>query len=172
MRMHMVILMQPDLDKAVAFYLEMGLKIAFHVPGKWAELLLEDGVKIGLCPMDPSKPAGRSRAKDEVAERRTGAVFHVADVAKMYEDLRDKITFIHEPVTKPHGVMVSCKDPGGNIIDLYQPTPELLEKVMKAHDAHVASHKNDANGVAKGCQKPGGCACAARRAKSEPVART
>lgn len=115
----MIILMQQDIAKAVEFYQNLGLKLLFHLRDKWAEFDL-GGVKIGLCP-----------TAAPVIERRAGAVFEVADVQAFYEEHKDSGMFLAAPTQALHGVMVSFKDPGGNIIDLYQPTPERVKELVK-----------------------------------------
>lgn len=116
----MLIIMEPDIEKAVAFYQLLGFPLAFHLKGKWAELTI-DGVKLGLCPTDQPLP-----------DRHTGIILQVADVRKAYQELSTAgVTFIREPFEAVHGIMTSIKDPGGNIIDLYQPTPEKVQEVVQ-----------------------------------------
>jgi catechol 2,3-dioxygenase-like lactoylglutathione lyase family enzyme len=116
----MIILLQKDLEKAITFYQKLGLKLIFQLPNKWAEFTIGP-IKLGLCPV----------RSDHVKTTRTGIVFTVDDLVKFYEDYNNEIMFVNEPVTKAHGIMVSIKDPSGNIIDLYQPTPEKLDQAMK-----------------------------------------
>jgi len=113
----MLILMQPDLEAAVQFYEELGLTKKFHLQGKWAEFDLK-GTSLGLCPID---------AKD-LPDRRTGFVLEVEDLKALYEELVEQVKFMSEPVEAIHGLMVSFRDPGGNVIDLYQPTPEKVKE--------------------------------------------
>ena len=110
----MLILMQSDIAKAVQHYQKLGLKLIFHLKDKWAEFELGT-TKIGLCPT--SNPQ----------EGHTGIVLEVDDLNAAYNAFKQEgITFINEPIEAVHGIMVSMKDPGGNIIDLYQPTPEKV----------------------------------------------
>lgn len=111
----MVILMESDLPAAVDFYQCLGLHLLFHIKNQWAELELQS-VKIGLCPTPKAE------------EVRTGLVFEVEDLLAVYTELKDKICFLHEPKQAVHGIMVSVKDPGGNIVDLYQPTPQKIHE--------------------------------------------
>lgn len=125
-KLGMVIFMQQDLAKAVEFYQKLGLKLNFHLPDRWAEFDL-GCVKLGLCPME--------QAQDNV---RTGVVFEVVEdlIALHAKLVAEGITFVNEPVTAPHGVMIGVKDPGGNVFDLYQPTPEKMKEfVEKTKDA-------------------------------------
>jgi predicted enzyme related to lactoylglutathione lyase len=119
----MILLKQHDLPAAISFYQQLGLRLIFHLKDKWAELEL-NGIKIGLFP-----------APEQASQVRTGVVFAVDDLAHIYEHQKDTLCFLGEPKRAIHGIMVSVKDPGGNIIDLYQKTPEkiheLLEKCMK-----------------------------------------
>lgn len=117
----MIILLQKDLEKAIAFYQDLGLNLIFQLPDKWAEFTL-GSIKIGLCPV----------RSEHVKTTRTGIVLNVDDLLKFYEQHKDTVTFVNEPVTKAHGIMISIKDPSGNMIDLYQPTPEKLDKAIKA----------------------------------------
>lgn len=119
----MVILMVPDVQQAVEFYQFLGLKLQFHIKNAWAEFDL-GSTKLGIC-----------ATSQHISDRRTGLVFEVADIQRVYAELQDKIEFIQPPREAIHGIMATFKDPGGNIIDLYQPTPEkvkeLVEKVVK-----------------------------------------
>jgi predicted enzyme related to lactoylglutathione lyase len=115
----MVIIPEPDVQEAVAFYQKLGLELKFQVEGKWAEFDLQ-GVKLGLCP-----------SNNPPVEGHTGIVLAVDDVREMYTSMKDSITFCNEPVEAVHGIMVSVKDPGGNILDLYQPTPEKVKEYME-----------------------------------------
>lgn len=117
----MVILMQHDLQKAVEFYRDvLKLPLRFHLENKWAEFDL-GCVKFGLCPI--------AEAQDNI---RTGIVLEVMeDLLKLYEALKDKVTFLSEPVVAVHGIMVGFKDVGGNILDLYQPTLDKVQDLVK-----------------------------------------
>lgn len=115
-KLGMIILMQRDLDAAVSFYLRLGLPLKFRMKEKWAEFEI-NGVKIGLCP-----------TSQDMQGRRSGIVFDVNDVRSLYDELKDEVTFIGEPVEALHGIMVSIQDPGGNIFDVYQPTPEKIKE--------------------------------------------
>ena len=116
----MLILMENDLEKAISFYQALGFPLTFHLKGKWAELTIKD-IKLGLAPTTQQLP-----------DRHTGIILEVADVKKAYEELQAKgVTFIREPFEAVHGIMTSVKDPGGNILDLYQPTPEKVQEVVK-----------------------------------------
>lgn len=131
-RLSMVILMQNDLDAAVSFYQELGCTLVFRLKDTWAELVL-NGVQIGLCP----------RSAEDQVEHRTGLVFEVEDLKMFYQERKDEFTFLREPLEKVHGIMVSLKDPSGNIIDLYQHTPEKIKeyasKVQLKEDSCCAS---------------------------------
>ncbi len=115
----MIILMQRDLDAAVSFYLRLGLSLKFRMKEKWAEFDI-DGVKLGLCP-----------TSQDMQGRRSGIVLDVNDVHAIYNELKDEVTFVGEPVEALHGIMVSIQDPGGNILDLYQPTPEKVKDLVQ-----------------------------------------
>lgn len=118
-RLNMLILMQPDLQKAVDFYTKLGgLELKFHMKKRWAEFEL-GSLKVGLCPTESA-----------AQERRTGIVFEIESIQEFYDANKQDLDFIGAPLEKLHGVMVSVKDPGGNIIDLYQPTPEKLKKLI------------------------------------------
>ena len=143
-KLHMVIVLQPDLDKAITFYKQLGLPLVFHLKDTWAEFKLGDS-KFGLCPTSESQEGTR-----------TGIVLQVADVKKTYEELKDEITFISEPKEAVHGMMASFKDPGGNILDLYQPTPEkVIELVKKVKDDDERAE--DEAAVKKACCGQKGC---------------
>ena len=120
-KLGMVVLMQHDLEKAVEFYKNLDLKVKFHLKDKWAELDL-GCVKLGLCPTEH---------KQETI--RTGVVLETfKDLHQLYEKMKaDGVEFLMEPITKPHGIMVAFKDPGGNVLDLYQATPDKLKDFVK-----------------------------------------
>jgi hypothetical protein len=115
--------MESNLEKAVDFYKQLGFTLIFHIKERWAEFEL-NGVKLGLCP-----------TLRDVVEFRTGIVFEVKDLRTLYEKTKDGFAYQGEPSEAVHGIMVSLKDPGGNIIDFYQSTPEkvkvLLEKTIE-----------------------------------------
>lgn len=142
----MIILLEHDLDAAVEFYKKLGLKLVFHVKESWAEFAVGD-TKLGLCPT-PKEPQ----------DRITGVVLEVDDMHTVYQDLKDQIPFKSAPLEKVHGIMASIQDPGGNIIDLYQPTPnkvqDLVKEVVKKDQHEVAK---------KGCDS-GDCRCKSNKA--------
>ena len=113
----MLILLQPDIAAAVAFYQELGLRLKFHMKEKWAEFSVGKEVKIGLCP-----------AEKTTHSRRTGIVFEVDDLMAFYAAHKTTIEFLGEPTEAVHGIMAACKDPGNNIVELYQPTPERVKE--------------------------------------------
>ncbi len=115
----MIILLEHDLDAAVDFYKKLGLKLIFHIKESWAEFSI-GSVKLGLCPTSQLPH-----------DRLTGVVLEVDDIKKMYATFKDTINFKAEPLEKVHGIMVSIQDPGGNIIDLYQPTPHRVQKLVQ-----------------------------------------
>lgn len=121
-RLGLVIIMEPDIDAAVAFYEKLGLHLNFHLKGSWAEFDLPSGqgVKICLCPAAP-----------EEVVRRTGLVFELPDLKAFYAAHKDDIPFVGELLEKVHGIMISVQDPGGNIVELYQPTPEKVQQLVK-----------------------------------------
>lgn len=114
---HMFIMMAQDkfFEETVEFYKKLGLTPKFHLKDKWAEFELEN-MLIGLCPTE-----------EELPDRRTGIVFEVADLKKLYAEKKDIITFLAEPVEAIHGVMASIKDPSGNVFDFYQQTPDKVK---------------------------------------------
>lgn len=114
----MVILMQPDLEAAIAFYKQLGLSFKFKMKDTWAEFEL-NGIKIGLCPF-------QGKAEDN----RSGIVLQVNDLSHFYQFHESTVHFLSKPIEAAHGIMTSIKDPGGNIIDLYQPTPDKLKELL------------------------------------------
>jgi catechol 2,3-dioxygenase-like lactoylglutathione lyase family enzyme len=138
--LHMVILMVTDLDASVAFYQELGFHLVFRIKDTWAEFRLGT-VKLGLCPTSASQEG-----------RRTGFVFEVEDLMDVYTGLKDSINFITEPKEAVHGIMVTFADPSGNLIDLYQPTPDKVTQMVKqkAQEEESCAQK-------KGCCGGGDC---------------
>lgn len=116
---YMFIVMEHDLPAAIDFYTMLGFKLKFHLKNQWAELLA-DNIKIGLC-----------YVSQELPERRSGLVVQYDNLVSFYEANKEKLPFVGELKEKVHGVMVGIKDPGGNIIDLYQPTPEKVNELIK-----------------------------------------
>lgn len=136
-RVHMLILMQPDLEKAVEFYKNMGLKLIFHIKGKWAEFKLGD-IKIGLAP-----------TSEKIPLYRTNIVLEVNDLHATCEQFKkDGVEFVREPVEGLHGFIASFKDPGNGVIDLYQPTPEKIEQFMKEQKEREAQEEAAKNAQA------------------------
>jgi len=142
-RLNMLILMQNDLDAAVAFYQSMGLKLLFQLPGRWAECALADGAKIGLCPTS-EKLEGK---------RRTGFVFEVEDLNVLYEKTKESAEFINEPTEREHGVIASVSDPSGNIIELYQPMPEKIQEMMRKQQEACQNCPNSCQAHSDGDEK-------------------
>ncbi len=138
----MIILLEHDVDAAVAFYKKLGLKTIFHLKESWAEFAIGD-VKIGLCP-----------TKQEPRDRITGLVLEVDDIRKFYADYKDELPFRSAPLEKVHGIMASIQDPGGNIIDLYQPTPEKVQNLVKDVVKKDEKRKKDCNPDNCRCKQP------------------
>lgn len=115
----MFIIMEHDLPAAIEFYMKLGFKLKFHLKDQWAEMLA-DNIKIGLCYIS-----------QELPERRSGLVVQVSNLIEFYNEHKDTLSFIGEIKEKIHGMMLGIKDPGGNIIDLYQPTPEKVTELIK-----------------------------------------
>lgn len=138
----MLILMQPDIAQAIEFYQKLGLKLIFHIKDKWAEMQLGD-IKIGLCPTSAAPEW-----------QQTGIVLQVDDVYQAYASLKDEIEFVVQPKEKTHGIMARFKDPGGNLLDLYQPTPEkVVELVRKTAEQTPDKQDNCAKKGAMCCKK-------------------
>jgi catechol 2,3-dioxygenase-like lactoylglutathione lyase family enzyme len=131
----MIILMEKDLAKAVEFYKSLGLKLKFHLKDRWAEFEL-DNVKIGLCPTD-----------EDFGLIRSGIVLEVEDLRAFFEANKGSMEFFGEPHEAVHGIMISFKDPSGNVLDLYQPTPEKVRDLIKKN---AQDEGNDS------CCKPSG----------------
>jgi len=133
----MIILMEPEknFEESVEFYKNLGLNPKFHLKGKWAEFE-KDGVLIGLAPTEQDLP-----------ERRTGVVMEVEDLKNKYEETKASFEFLGEPVEAIHGIMISIKDPGGNIFDLYQPTPEKVKDL-----ARKAAEEGGCQGSCQDCE--------------------
>ena len=136
-RVNMIILMQHNLDAAIKFYETLGLKKVFFLPDRWAEFDL-GGVKIGLCP-----------APETQENVRTGVVLEVDDIVALHEKYKDQFDFQGPLMEKIHGKMISIKDPGNNVIDLYQPTPEKLKDLIKK--------VKEEEGVRQPCAKADAC---------------
>lgn len=120
----MFILMGNNLIPMIEFYKKLGFPLNFHVPEKWAEFDIQ-GVKLGIA-----------QTEQELPERRTGIVLEVPDLYAFYQDAKsDGVEFLQEPVQAVHGIIASFKDPGNNILDVYQPMPERVkEYIKKAHE--------------------------------------
>ncbi|MDR3646960.1 MAG: VOC family protein [Candidatus Babeliales bacterium] len=145
----MLILMQNDLEKAVEFYKKLGFVLKFHIKEKWAEFVI-DQVKLGLCPTE--HPA---------FERHTGIVLEVEDLAAVEENLKKhEIAFLAEPLEAVHGIMASIKDPSGNVIDIYQATPEKVQELAKKVAQETAKGRSCSDKEVSGdddCSKSDAC---------------
>lgn len=113
----MLILMESNIEDAVEFYKKVGLNVKFHIKGKWAELNI-GSIKLGLCP-----------TTQEPFDRHSGIVLEVSDIKEFQKIVENQgILFVNEPVEAVHGIMGSIKDPSGNVVDIYQPTPEKVKE--------------------------------------------
>lgn len=148
-RLAMVILMVNDVEKAVSFYETLGAHKKCLFPKSWAELTLE-GITIALCHTD-----------QEQGQRRTGLVFGIDDLISFYEAHKATIHFLEEPITKLHGIMGSLQDPSGNIIELYQATPDKVREFMeKQKEAGCCKGEKAADeGCRRDDDKSGGACC-------------
>ena len=61
-------------------------------------------------------------------ERRTGIILEVDDLHDWCKQQDEQGITCSEPVERLHGIMSSIKDPGNNILELYQPTPEKVQE--------------------------------------------
>lgn len=127
-RLAMVILMVTDIEKAVSFYESLGAQKRCLFPKSWAELSLE-GITVALCHTESS--SAKATADGAGGQRRTGLVFAIDDLMAFYAQQKGILTFLEEPVIKLHGIMTSLQDPSGNIIELYQATPEKVREFME-----------------------------------------
>jgi predicted enzyme related to lactoylglutathione lyase len=120
LKVGMLILMESDLEAAVQFYKKLGFQLKFHLKEKWAEFNLGT-IRFGLCPT--SQPA---------FERHTGIVLEVNDLISFEQKIKaEGLEFFKEPVVAVHGIMTNIKDPSGNILDIYQPTPEKVKEMAQ-----------------------------------------
>ena len=115
----MIILMEPDMSAAILFFEKLGIKKQFELEDRWVEFSIGD-VKLGLC-----------KTPHEATEQHAGFVLEVDDLYKFYEEMKDKVTFHREPKAAQHGIMATIKDPGGNLIDLYQPTTQKFKETVE-----------------------------------------
>jgi hypothetical protein len=116
----MLITIQHDIETSFEFYKNLGFAPKFHIKDRWAEFEL-DTIKFILCPTE-----------NELPDRHTGIVLEVKDLKNLHTELLAKnVTFVTEPKEAPHGIMASIKDPGNNIIDLYQPTHEKVADIVR-----------------------------------------
>ena len=146
-KVNMLILLQPDLEAAVQFYNGLGFTKKFHLEGKWAEFDL-NGVSFGLCPI--AKETLEKKGIDPSTGFRTGIVLEVEDLKAFHGEKSKDIQFLGEPVEAVHGLMVSFRDPGGNIMDLYQPTPEKVQEFVKKN-AEQAKHSDKTSACNDAC---------------------
>lgn len=116
----MLILMQHDIEKGVEFYKKVGFPVKFHLKDNWAEFLIGQ-IKLGLCP-----------TSTDPFDRHTGIVLEVENINLFQEMLQNNgLEFIMGPQSSVHGIMASIKDPSGNILDVYQPTPEKVQEFIE-----------------------------------------
>lgn len=61
---------------------------------------------------------------DDHFNDRTVIVFQVNDEDKSFLEMKEKVNFISEPVSRQYGIRsVNFRDPAGNLIELYQEIP-------------------------------------------------
>ena len=151
-QVHMIILMAHKFEDTVSFYKDRGFVCAFHLKEKWAEFDL-GGVKLGLCP-----------TSDQNHDRRSRLVLEVADVDAVYKAWKaEGVDFVNEPKVAIHGIMATFTDPDGNLVDLYQATPEKVKDlVRKVKEQDCCSDTAKESGCSK--NKATGC-CKAKDAK-------
>jgi len=137
MHVCMLILKQVDMNAAIEFYKILGLELKFTLKDSWAEFSVGN-LKLGLCP-----------AK-EMAPCQTGIIIQVDDLKKLYNELKDAINFKTDVVEKVHGLMATIQDPGGNLIDLYEPTPEKVSKLVREVVERDKQGKKDTSSGIKG----------------------
>ena len=138
----MIILMQSNIEEGVSFYQKLGFKLKFHLKQKWAEFIV-DNIKIGLCP-----------TSTEPFDRHCGVVLEVDDLESFRNNIKqESIEFVQEPVVAVHGIMASIKDPSGNILDVYQPTPEKIQQMAKEIIDKEASFGNELTAKLKDLEK-------------------
>ena len=123
-KLSMIILLVSDLEKAKEFYKKIGCSQKFALKNHWAEMAIGE-IKIGLCPTSTT-----------TENFRTGIVLETSNLQETYEKWNKLgVEFLNEPKTALHGIMASFKDSSGNIIDIYQPTPEkvlaMAEKIKE-----------------------------------------
>jgi catechol 2,3-dioxygenase-like lactoylglutathione lyase family enzyme len=133
-KLNMVIIMAHQFEETVAFYQKLGLVLKFHLKNQWAEFALGD-VKVGICPTSTIEE-----------NKRTGIVLEVENLAQAHKSFSEQgIPFSGDLVQRIHGAMITMKDPSGNLIDLYQPTPEqvkdLVLKVAREESQRVCCGK-------------------------------
>ena len=120
----MLITIQHDIETSFEFYKNLGLLPKFHIKNRWAEFELGQ-VKFILCPTENALP-----------DRHTGIVLEVENLKDLHTELVGKgVVFVTEPKEATHGIMASIKDPGNNIIDLYQPTHEKVTEIVRQAQA-------------------------------------
>lgn len=118
--LYMVVLMQPDLEKAREFYKKLGLQEKSAVPDKWIEFDIQ-GTILALCPV-----------QDGIQRGYSGVVLQTNDIYALYKKLaQEGIQWIVAPTVATHGIMASFIDVGGNQIDVYQPTHEKVRSVLE-----------------------------------------
>jgi catechol 2,3-dioxygenase-like lactoylglutathione lyase family enzyme len=118
-RISMFILMQYNLEQAIDFYTKLGFKLGFQLKDQWAEFDA-DGIKIGLA-----------QTPTELPERRTGIILEVDDLNNFCDEMDAKGIACSERIERLHGIMSSIKDPGNNILEVYQATPEKVQEALK-----------------------------------------
>lgn len=118
-RVSMFILMQNNLEEAIAFYTKLGYTLNFQIKDQWAEFEAK-GIKLGLAITDMELP-----------ERRTGIILEVDNLADWCTQQEEQGIKCSEQVVRLHGIMSSITDPGNNILELYQPTPEKVKEAAE-----------------------------------------
>lgn len=82
-----------------------------------------DGVKLGVFDRRQMAAAiGDLYRRDDSRTDRVALIFKVADVARAYEEWKERVDFITEPVEqKEWGIKVAhFRDPGGTLLEIYE----------------------------------------------------
>ena len=108
-----------DLDRAIAYYNQLGFSIEFVYEGTYASVQ-RDGCRVHL---KRGAPVERDQDAFEVAEN-IDAFFLVADAAALADELRDAgATVVVALRTSPYGKEFYVKDPDQHVLAFVESVP-------------------------------------------------
>jgi catechol 2,3-dioxygenase-like lactoylglutathione lyase family enzyme len=114
-----------DVDRAIAFYEQLGFETAMH-PAKEFAMLQRDDVRLFLNA--PTGPGGAAQPASDGRRPQPGGwnrfQLEVTDLDATVKDLRSAgVPFRSEIISGIGGRQILADDPSGNPVELFEPAP-------------------------------------------------